>query len=51
MTIASAPNGGPALAGKSGRNTANDCEANAMETTTIIGAHLMCPRSYQIQTV
>jgi hypothetical protein len=41
MTIASLPNGGAAFAGKSGRSTANACEANAMETNTIAAAHLM----------
>ena len=41
ITIASLPNGGAAFAGKSGRNTANACEANAMETTMITAAHLM----------
>jgi hypothetical protein len=49
MTIASAPNGGPALAGKSGRNTANACEANAMETTMIAAAHLMSGALIKIQ--
>jgi hypothetical protein len=34
-------NGGPALAGKSGRKTANASEANAMETITIAAAHFM----------
>src|SRR2546430_974920 len=33
--------GGPAFAGNSGRNTANACEANAMETTTVTAAHFM----------
>jgi hypothetical protein len=41
IAIASAPNGGLAFAGKSGRNTANACEANAIETTMITAAHLM----------
>ncbi|PYL54495.1 MAG: hypothetical protein DMF33_01140 [Verrucomicrobia bacterium] len=42
MTIASLPNGGAAFAGKSGRNTADACEANARETTRIAAAaHLM----------
>jgi hypothetical protein len=40
-TIASAPNGGLAFAGKSGRNTAKACEANAIEATMITAAHLM----------
>jgi type II secretory pathway component PulF len=33
--IAPPPNDGPAFAGKSGRNTANACEANAMETHSL----------------
>ncbi|HVD94574.1 MAG TPA: hypothetical protein VNE84_00365, partial [Candidatus Limnocylindria bacterium] len=41
VTIASAPKGGPAFAGKSGRNTANACEAIAMETTMVVAAHFM----------
>jgi hypothetical protein len=41
VTIASTPNGGAAFAGKSGRNLANACEANAIATTTITAAHLM----------
>jgi len=41
ITTASAPNGGAAFAGKSGRNTANACETNAMETTMITAAYLM----------
>jgi hypothetical protein len=42
MTIASPANGGPVFAGKSGRNTADACEANARETTRIAAAaHLM----------
>jgi hypothetical protein len=41
MTIASTPNGGAALAGKSGRRTANACEAKAMETAIATAAHLM----------
>ena len=50
VTIASAPNGGPALAGNSGRNTANACEANAMETTMIAAAaHLMVGGLIKIQ--
>jgi hypothetical protein len=34
-------NGGPAFAGKSGRNTANACEMNAIETNMIAAAHFM----------
>jgi hypothetical protein len=41
--MASAPNGGLAFAGKGGRDTANVCEANAMATAMITGAHLMVP--------
>ena len=33
--------GGAAFAGKSGGKTANACEANAMETSTIAAAHFM----------
>jgi hypothetical protein len=42
LTIASTLNGGAAFAGKSGRNTANACETNAMETTaTVAAAHFI----------
>ena len=42
MTIASPANGGAVFAGKSGRNTADACEASARETTRIAAAaHLM----------
>ena len=42
MTIASPANGGAVFAGKSGRNTADACEANARERTRIaVAAHLM----------
>jgi hypothetical protein len=41
MMIAPPLNGGAAFAGKSGRKTANACEANAMETTMIAAAHFM----------
>jgi hypothetical protein len=42
MTIASPANGGAVFAGKSGRNTADACEANARKTTRIAAAaHLM----------
>jgi hypothetical protein len=34
-------NGGPAFAGKSGRNTANVCETNAIQTIVIAAAHFM----------
>jgi hypothetical protein len=34
-------NGGPAFAGKSGRNTANACETNAIQTNMITAAHFM----------
>jgi hypothetical protein len=34
-------NGGPAFAGKSGRNTANACETNAIQTNMIAAAHFM----------
>jgi len=39
--MASPLNGGAAFAGKSGRNTASTCEANAMETIMIAAAHFM----------
>jgi len=39
--MASPLNGGVAFAGKSGRNTASVCEANAMETIMITAAHFM----------
>jgi hypothetical protein len=35
------PNGGGAFAGKSGRKTANVCEAKAMETAIVTAAHFM----------
>ena len=42
MTVVSPANGGAVFAGKSGRNTAGACEANARETTRIAAAaHLM----------
>jgi hypothetical protein len=41
MEIASPLNGGAGLAGKSGRNTANVCDANPMETTMNTAAHFM----------
>jgi hypothetical protein len=47
--IASTPNGGPAFAGKSGRNTANACEAIAMETTAVTAAHFMVGAFIRIQ--
>jgi hypothetical protein len=34
-------NGGEDFAGKSGRNTANDCETNAIETNVIAAAHFI----------
>jgi hypothetical protein len=37
-------NGGPAFDGKSGRNTANACETNAIETNVIAAAHFMSRR-------
>jgi hypothetical protein len=42
-------NGGPAFAGKSGRNTANVCEANAIETTMVAAAHFMVGALIKIQ--
>jgi hypothetical protein len=34
-------NGGPAFAGKSGRNTPNACETKAIETNVIAAARFM----------
>ena len=34
-------NGGPAFAGKSGRNTATACETKAIETNVIAAAYFM----------
>src|SRR5882724_7539790 len=39
--IVSLLNGGLAFAGKSGRNTANACDTNAIETNAIAAAHFM----------
>jgi hypothetical protein len=39
--IASAPNGGLAFAGKSGRRTASACEISTTETSMIAAAHFM----------
>jgi hypothetical protein len=39
--IVSLLNGGPAFAGKTGRNTASACETNAMETNVIAATHFM----------
>jgi hypothetical protein len=41
MEIASPLNGGAGFAGKSGRKTANVCDANPMETTMNTAAHFM----------
>ena len=42
IMIAPPLNGGPAFAGRSGRNTANTCEANAMKTIIVAtAAHFM----------
>jgi hypothetical protein len=41
ITISSPLNGGLAFAGKSGRSTANACDANTMETIMIAAAHFM----------
>jgi hypothetical protein len=41
MKIASPLNGGAGFAGKSGRKTANVCDANPMETTMNTAAHFM----------
>jgi hypothetical protein len=39
--IVSLLNGGPAFAGKSGRNRADACETNAIQTNMIAAAHFM----------
>jgi hypothetical protein len=39
--MSSPPNGGDALAGTSGRKTANPCETNPMKTATMIAAHFI----------
>jgi len=49
IAISSPLNGGAAFAGKSGRKTANACETNAMETTTIPAAHFMVGALIRIQ--
>ncbi len=41
MLIASLPNGGAGFAGKSGRKTANVCDANAMDARMNTAAHFM----------
>ena len=41
IMIAPPLNGGPVFAGKSGRNTANACEANVMKTIMVAAAHFM----------
>jgi hypothetical protein len=41
MVLASPPNGGAGLAGKSGRKTANVCDTTAMETKMNTAAHFM----------
>jgi hypothetical protein len=43
MEIVSPLNGGAGFAGKSGRKTANACDANPMETTMNTAAHFMPP--------
>jgi len=49
MMIAPPLNGGPVFAGNSGRNTANACEANAMETIMIAAADFMVGGLIRIQ--
>ena len=41
VMIVSLLNGGPAFAGKSGRNNANACDTNAIQTIVIAAAHFM----------
>jgi hypothetical protein len=48
MEIASPLNGGAGFAGKSGRNTANVCDANPMETTMNTAAHFMSAANSKI---
>jgi hypothetical protein len=50
VTIAPPLKGGGDFAGKSGRKTANACEANAMETSVIAAAHFMSGGLNKIQT-
>src|SRR5436309_5407948 len=50
MIIAPPVRGGEDFAGKSGRKTANVCEANAMETSTIAAAHFMSCGLIKIKT-
>jgi len=49
VTISSPLNGGTAFAGKSGRKTANTCEAKAMEMNTIAAAYFMSRGLIKIQ--
>jgi hypothetical protein len=49
MISVSRLNGGPALAGKTGRNTANPCETNATETNAIAAAHFISRRLIKLQ--
>jgi hypothetical protein len=49
ITITSPLNGGDAFAGNSGRKTANACETNAMETSTITAARFMSGALIRIQ--
>jgi hypothetical protein len=39
--MSSPPNGGAALAGTSGRKTANPCETNTIKTATIVAAYFI----------
>jgi len=41
VIIVSLLNGGPAFAGKTGRNAASACETNATETNVIAATHFM----------
>jgi hypothetical protein len=49
ITIASPSNGGLTFAGKSGRNTANACDANAIETIMIAAAYFISGALIKIQ--
>jgi hypothetical protein len=50
MIIAPPLNGGDDFAGKSGRKTANACATNAMEMSTIAGAHFMSRGLIKMET-
>ena len=49
VAISSLLNGGAALAGKSGRKTANACEEKAMEMSTVAAAYFISRGLIKIQ--